>query len=146
MVWTKFSRVWSTSSWCEQNYDGVIFKIDGVNNFFLVWSNVDGVIKLYFGVNKRPFFGNCVITPYGVMSSHVFSWWRGFPGSSLSGTLCELRGLCRHSYLGPRTCDGSEKPRSSKWAGSQSGFPLSPLYVHFRKNSFRFQVNTVKKS
>jgi hypothetical protein len=31
------------------------------------------VMKRYFGVNKRPFFGNCVITPYGVMSSHVFS-------------------------------------------------------------------------
>jgi len=27
---------------------------------------------------------------------------------------CELRGLCRHSYFGPRTCSRSEKPRSSK--------------------------------
>jgi len=32
---------------------------------------------------------------------------RGFPGSSLSGTLCELRGLCCHSYFGPRTCGRS---------------------------------------
>jgi hypothetical protein len=29
-------------------------------------------MKRYFGVNKRPFFGNCVITPYGVITSHVF--------------------------------------------------------------------------
>ena len=28
---------------------------------------------------------------------------------------CELRGLCRHSYFGPRACGRSEKPRSSKW-------------------------------
>jgi hypothetical protein len=27
---------------------------------------------------------------------------------------CELRGLCRHSYFGPRTCSRSEKPMSSK--------------------------------
>ena len=26
---------------------------------------------------------------------------------------CELRGLSRHSYFGPRTCSRSEKPRSS---------------------------------
>jgi hypothetical protein len=31
------------------------------------------VMKRYFGVNKRPFFGNCVITPYGVIYAHVFS-------------------------------------------------------------------------
>ena len=74
MVWNNFSRVWSTSWWCDQNYDGVILKIDGVIKIFTVWSNVNGVMKQYFGVNKRPFFGNCVITPYGVMSSHVFSW------------------------------------------------------------------------
>jgi hypothetical protein len=30
-------------------------------------------MKRYFGVNKRPFFGNCGFPPYGVMSSHVFS-------------------------------------------------------------------------
>ncbi len=74
MVWNKFSKVWSTSWWCEQNYDGVILRIDGVNNFFTVWSNVNYVMKRYFGVNKRPFFGNRVITPYGVITSHVFSW------------------------------------------------------------------------
>ena len=27
---------------------------------------------------------------------------------------CELRGLCRHSYFGPRTCSRSEKPRFLK--------------------------------
>ena len=27
---------------------------------------------------------------------------------------CELRGLCRHSYFGPRTCSRSEKPMPSK--------------------------------
>ena len=27
---------------------------------------------------------------------------------------CELRGLCRHSYFGPRTCSRSERPMSSK--------------------------------
>ena len=40
---------------------------------------------------------------------------------------CELRGLCRHSYFGPRTCSRSERPMSSKWAGSQSGFPKKPF-------------------
>jgi len=36
-------------------------------------------------VNKRPFFGNCVITLYGVITSHVFSKcvagcrWSGYP-------------------------------------------------------------------
>jgi hypothetical protein len=80
MVWKTISRVWSTSWWCEKNYDGVILKIDGVNKFFTVWSNLNGVIKRYFGVNKRPFFGNCVITLYGVITSHVFSWWIQPPG------------------------------------------------------------------
>ncbi len=38
-----------------------------------------------YGVNKRPFFGNCVITLYGVITSHVFSKcvagcrWSGYP-------------------------------------------------------------------
>ena len=38
-----------------------------------------------YSVNKRPFFGNCVITPYGVITSHVFSKcvtgcrWSGYP-------------------------------------------------------------------
>ena len=27
---------------------------------------------------------------------------------------CELRGLCRHSYFGPRTCGRSEKPTSGR--------------------------------
>ena len=27
---------------------------------------------------------------------------------------CELRGLCHHSYFGPRTCSRSERPMSSK--------------------------------
>ena len=40
---------------------------------------------------------------------------------------CELRGLCRHSYFGPRTCSRSERPMSSKRAGSQSGFPKKPF-------------------
>ena len=31
-------------------------------------------MKRYFGVNKRTFFRNCVITQYGVIYSHVFSW------------------------------------------------------------------------
>ena len=41
---------------------------------------------------------------------------------------CELRGLCRHSYFGPRTCGRSVKPRSSKWRGPNPGFQrnLSP--------------------
>ena len=44
---------------------------------------------------------------------------------------CELRGLCRHSYFGPRTCGRSEKPMSSKWRGLNPGFQrnlsVSPL-------------------
>ena len=39
---------------------------------------------------------------------------------------CELRGLCRHSYFGPRTCGRSEKPRSSKWRGPNPGFQINP--------------------
>ena len=42
----------------------------------------------------------------------------------------ELRGLCRHSYFGPRTCVRSEKPRSSKWRGPSPnpgpGFQRNP--------------------
>ena len=42
--------------------------------------------------------------------------------------LCELRGLCRRSYPGPRTCDRSEKPMSSGFRGLNPGFQrnLSP--------------------
>ena len=39
---------------------------------------------------------------------------------------CELRGLCRHSYFGPRTCGRSEKPKSSKWRGPNPGFQRNP--------------------
>jgi hypothetical protein len=39
---------------------------------------------------------------------------------------CELRGLCRHSYFGPRTCVTSEKPKSSKWRGPNPGFQRNP--------------------
>jgi hypothetical protein len=41
---------------------------------------------------------------------------------------CELRGLCRRSYFGPRTFGRSEKPRSSKWRSLNPGFQrnLSP--------------------
>ena len=31
---------------------------------------------------------------------------------------CELRGLCRHSYFGPRTCGRSEKTKVIEVAGS----------------------------
>ena len=42
--------------------------------------------------------------------------------------LCELRGLCRRSYPGPRTCGRSEKPMSSGFRGLNPGFQrnLSP--------------------
>ena len=102
MVWNKFSRVWTTSSWCDQNYDGVILKIDGVIKIFTVWSNVNGVMKRYFGVNKRPFFGNCVITPYGVIYSHVFSWWsfeRLLSGPFFNWLRDSLIEACRHSSI-----------------------------------------------
>jgi hypothetical protein len=39
---------------------------------------------------------------------------------------CELRGLCRLSYFGPRTCGRSEKPSSSKWRGLNPGFQRNP--------------------
>ena len=41
---------------------------------------------------------------------------------------CELRGLCRHSYFGPRTCGRSERPSLSKWWSLNPGFQrnLSP--------------------
>ena len=39
---------------------------------------------------------------------------------------CELRGLCSHSYFGPRTCGRSEKPKSSKWRGPNPGFQRNP--------------------
>ncbi len=86
--------MWSTFWWCEQNYDGVIQKIDGVNNFFTVWSNGNGVMKRYFGVNKSPFFGNCVITPYGVITSHVFSWWAMTPDVGGTHLLELVSGPC----------------------------------------------------
>ena len=40
---------------------------------------------------------------------------------------CELRGPCRHSYFGPRTCGGGENQCHRSWQGSQSGFPLLTL-------------------
>ena len=40
---------------------------------------------------------------------------------------CELRGLCRRSYFGPRTCGRSEKTKVIEVAGSQSGFPKKPF-------------------
>jgi hypothetical protein len=39
---------------------------------------------------------------------------------------CELRGLCRHSYFGPRTCSRNERPISSKWRGLNQGFQRNP--------------------
>ena len=35
-----------------------------------------------------------------VTAAHVGRHCSGFPGYFLSGTLCELRGLCRHSHFG----------------------------------------------
>ena len=66
MVWNKFSKVWTTSQWCEQNYAGVILKIDGVIKIYIVWTkfsrvwstswwceqNYDSVILKIDGVNK----------------------------------------------------------------------------------------------
>ena len=48
------------------------------------------------------------------------------PAPPCQELFCELRGLCRHSYSGPRTCDRSEKPRSSKWRGPNPGFQRNP--------------------
>ena len=46
-----------------------------VNKFFdRVNKKFAGVNKLFiFGVNKRPFLGKCAITPYVVITTHVFS-------------------------------------------------------------------------
>jgi len=86
--------VWIKLWWCEQNLDDVNKFFDSVNKIWTVWTkcrrcdkknwwceqNFDCVIKCWwcdqdiFGVNKRPFFGNCVITPCGMIISHVFFW------------------------------------------------------------------------
>ena len=44
---------------------------------------------------------------------------------------CELRGLCRRSYFGPRTCDGSITIVIEVGRALNLGFPFSPLNVHF---------------
>jgi len=44
---------------------------------------------------------------------------------------CELRGLCRHSYFGPRTCGGSTTNDIEVSRALNPGFPFSPLNVHF---------------
>ena len=49
-----------------------------------------------------------------VFTKQVSGWGGSFPGSSLSGTLCELRDLSRHSYFGPRTCGRGITSRSSR--------------------------------
>ena len=44
---------------------------------------------------------------------------------------CELRGLCRHSYFGPRTfVGGGNQCHRSGWVLNQ-GFPFSPLMSTF---------------
>jgi hypothetical protein len=117
MVWSKFLRCdqmlmvwWNDISVWTKHLDGVpgvikimtvwSLRIDGVIKFFAVWSNVNGVMKRYFGVNNRPFFGNCVITPYGVITSHVFSWWDCFHDFSFSLRFLEVshvEGLVTHN-------------------------------------------------
>jgi hypothetical protein len=44
---------------------------------------------------------------------------------------CELRGLCRRSYFGPRTCGGSITNVIEVDRVLNPGFPFSPLNVHF---------------
>ena len=42
---------------------------------------------------------------------------------------CELRGLCRHSYFGPRTCGGGENQCHRSKRVLNQGFPFSPLSI-----------------
>ena len=66
----------------------------------------------------------------------------GFPFSSLSGTFAslKLRGLCRRSYFGPRTCDGSITIVIEVGRALNPGFPFSPSNVHFCVQSVQSQA------
>jgi hypothetical protein len=44
---------------------------------------------------------------------------------------CELRGLCSHSYFGPRTCGGSKNQCHRSERALNQGFPFSPLMSTF---------------
>ena len=50
-----------------------------------------------------------------------------FPWLSPIRNPFELRGLCRRSYFGPRTCGRSINHCHRRWQGSQSGFPILTL-------------------
>ncbi len=61
------------------------------------------------------FRGNCVICRtqrviQGGDNGHVGRHCEVSPAPPCPELCCELRGLCRHSYFGPRTCGRSEKP------------------------------------
>ncbi len=153
MVWTKNLMVWIKSERCEQNVDGVIKKFDGVikffdgvNKIFTVWTiyircdkKFDGVIKNLtvwsklrwcdqdiFGVIKRPFAGNCVITPCGVIISHVFFWCRGSDTAQSSrrpwriGLNPTWLHLPVHKYMEKKHKEG---PHSAKKLGSWTPHP-----------------------
>ena len=67
---------------------------------------------------------------HGGDNGHVGRPCEVSPAPPCPELFCELRGLCHHSYFGPRTCVRSEKTKVIEVAGSQSGFPkksFSPL-------------------
>ena len=55
----------------------------------------------------------------------------GFPPLFPIWNPCELRGLCRRSYFGPKTCGGSITNVIEVGRVLNPGFPFSPLNVHF---------------
>ena len=55
----------------------------------------------------------------------------GFPRLLPIRNSCELRGLCRHSYFGTRTCGGSENQCHRSLRVLNQGFPFSPLMSTF---------------
>ena len=57
---------------------------------------------------------------------------------------CELRGLCRHSYFGPRTFGGGETKFIEVGGFSiREGFPFSPLMSTFVFSPKHKVLNTV---
>jgi len=55
----------------------------------------------------------------------------GFPPLFPIRNPCELRGLRRRPYFGPRTCGGSITNVIEVGRVLNPGFPFSPLHVHF---------------
>jgi hypothetical protein len=85
-----------------------------------VWT-LEWVFRGYVGIHRT----QKAIQVDGYRPRRV-SWLR-FPWLSPLQNPCELRGLYRHSYFGPRTCGGGITNVIEVSGALNQGFPFSPL-------------------